>query len=138
RSYSGHYNLALAYLREHRVQDGRAELEQAVSLDPNQADAAYDLGMVFLELGRPSVALPHLRRARKLNPRRPDVAFNIVRAELESGQVSEARVEAQAAASHFGSDYRWSAAIGQLFFKNAQPRDAAAYLREANLLRTYA
>jgi len=134
-SYSGHYNLALAYLRAHRLQDGRVQLERAVTLDPKQADAAYDLGVVLLELGKPSTALPHLQRARTLNPRRPDVAFNIVRAELESGQVSEARVEAQAAASHFGSDYRWSAAIGQLFFKNAQPRDAAVYLREATLLR---
>src|SRR6202040_3180284 len=32
-SYSGHYNLALAYLREHKLQDGRSQLEQAVSLD---------------------------------------------------------------------------------------------------------
>jgi len=34
-SYSGHYNLALAYLRQHRLQDGRSELERAVKLDPN-------------------------------------------------------------------------------------------------------
>src|ERR1700730_2288177 len=29
-SYSGHYNLALAYLREHKLEDGRAQLEHAV------------------------------------------------------------------------------------------------------------
>jgi tetratricopeptide (TPR) repeat protein len=135
RSYSGHYNLALAYLREHRLQDGREQLEQAVSLDPKQADAAYDLGVVLLELGQPSSALPHLQRARTLNPQRPDVAFNIVRADLEAGHVPEAREEAQTAAGHLGSDYQWNAAIGQLFLKNAQPKDAAMYLREANLIR---
>ena len=135
RSYSGHYNLALAYLREHKLQEGREQLEQAVSLDPKQADAAYDLGIVLLELGQPSSALPHLQWARTLNPRRPDVAFNIVRAELEAGHAAQAGAEAQAAAQHLASDYQWNTAIGQLFLKNAQPMDAAVYLREAARVR---
>ncbi len=135
RSFSGHYNLALAYLRDHRLEDGRAQLAQAVKLNPNQADAAYDLGIVLLELKQPAAALPHLIRARSLNPRRPDAAFNIVRAELESGRVSEARAEAQAATKHLGSDFRWNAALGQLFLKNAQFRDAATYFRSASLVR---
>jgi tetratricopeptide (TPR) repeat protein len=135
RSFSGHYNLALAFLRDHRIEDGRVHLEQAVKLNPNQADAAYDLGVVLLELKQPAAALPHLIQARKLNPSRPDVAFNIVRAELEAGRVNEARVEAQAAAKRLRSDFQWNAAVGQLFLNNAQPRDAAAYFRAANLVR---
>ncbi len=131
-SYSGHYNLALAYLRDHKLEEGRAQLEQAVKLDPNQPDAAYDLGVVLLEQGHPAQALSYLTRVRKLNPRRPDVAFNIVRAELEAGRVVEARTEARAAAGRLGSDPQWNAAIGALFLKNAQPKDAAANLREAN------
>ena len=131
-SYSGHYNLALAYLRDHKLEEGRAQLEQAVKLDPNRADAAYDLGIVLLEQGRPAQALGYLTRARRLNPRRPDVAFNIVRAELEAGRVTEAR-SARAAARRLGSDPQWSAAIGDLFLKNAQPKDAAVYLREASI-----
>src|SRR5712692_7124732 len=134
KSYHGHYNLALAYLREDKLQEGRSQLEQAVKLDPNQADAAYDLGIVLLEQGHPAQALGHLTRARKLNPRRPDVAFNIARAELEAGRVAEARNEAQAAAGRLGSDFQWSAAIGQLFLKHAQPKDAAIYLREASAI----
>ncbi len=133
-SYSGRYNLALAYLREHKLQEGRAQLEQAVKLDPNQPDAAYDLGVVVLEQGHPAKALGYLTRARKLNPRRPDVAFNIVRAELEAGRIAEARTEARTAAERLGSDPQWSAAIGQLFLKNAQPKDAAIYLREASAI----
>ncbi len=134
RSYTGHYNLALAYLRERNFQDARAELEQAVSLDARQADAAYDLGIVLLELGDPSAALTQLRRARALKPR-PDVDFNIVRAEIETGRVSEAHADAKAAAKVLGSDFQWNAAIGQLFLKNAQLRDAAVYLGKACLIR---
>ncbi|MGC2185080.1 MAG: tetratricopeptide repeat protein [Terriglobales bacterium] len=135
RSFSGHYNLALAYLRGHRLEEGRSQLEQAVKLDPGQADAAYDLGIVLLELRQPVAALPHLIRARRLNPRRPDVAFNIVRAELEAGRVAEARAEAQATAKRLSADFQWNAALGQLFLKNAQPRDAATYFRAASLVR---
>ncbi|MGA8152991.1 MAG: tetratricopeptide repeat protein [Terriglobales bacterium] len=135
QSYSGHYNLALAYLREHKLQDGRLHLEQAVKLDPTQADAAYDLGVVLLELGQPSRALSPLTQARKLNPRQPDVAFNVIRAQIEAGHVPEARAEAQAAAGIFGSDFEWSAAVGQLFLKNSQAGDAAVYLGEANRIR---
>lgn len=135
RSFSGHYNLALAYLRVHRLEEGRAQLQQAVKLDPRQADAAYDLGIVLLQLNQPAAALPHLIHARTLNPRRSDVAFNIVRAELEAGRFAEARAEAQAAAKHLGSDFQWNAALGQLFLKHAQPKDAAIYLRSASLIR---
>jgi protein O-GlcNAc transferase len=132
-SYSGHYNLALAYLRQHNLEDAHTQLEQAVDVDARQADAQYDLGMVLLELREPSRALPHLRTARALKPR-PDVAFNIVRAALEANQVPEARSEAETSAKGLGSDVQWSAAIGQLFLKNAQPKDAVIYLERANRL----
>jgi tetratricopeptide (TPR) repeat protein len=134
-SYSGHYNLALAYLKQRRIEDGRAELERAVKLDPNQPDSRYDLGVVLLELGNPSAALPHLVRARTLNPERPDVTFNVVRAELEAGRIADARRDAQAAAGQLRSDVQWNTAVGQLFFKNAHPEDAVVYFRQAHLIR---
>jgi tetratricopeptide (TPR) repeat protein len=134
-SYSAHYNLALAYLRQQKFQEARTQLEKAVSLDPSQPNAAYDLGITLLQLGEPKTALIHLLHARKLTPERPDVAFNIVRAELEAEKLAEARTEAQLAAERFGSDFQWTAAIGQLFMKNEQAADAAAYLRQARALR---
>jgi tetratricopeptide (TPR) repeat protein len=134
RSYSGHYDLALAYLKENNLRDARSELEQAVVIDSKQADAAYDLGIVLLQMEQPAAALPHLRRAHALNPDRADVSFNIVRAELEAGRLAEARKAAQDEESHLQSDFQWNTAIGQLFLKQAQPADAALYLRTANLI----
>jgi len=135
RSYSGHYDLALAYLKEQKLPEARAQLERAVSADPRQADAAYDLGIVLLELGEASGALIQLRHARALNLQRPDVAFNIVRAQLEARHIAEARAEAADSARHFGSDFQWSAAVGQLFLQKAQPKDAAFYLLQASRIR---
>jgi Flp pilus assembly protein TadD len=134
-SYSGHYDLALAYVKEHKLREARAQLEQAVHLDPRQGDAAYDLGMVLLELGDPSGALDQLRQARALNPQRPDVAFNIIRAQLEAGRVTEARVEAADSGKRFASDFQWNSAIGQLFLQKSEPGDAAPYLLRASRLQ---
>ncbi len=134
-SYSGHYDLALAYLKEHKLQEARTQLEQSVKLNPHQANAVYDLGMVLLELDDPSEALIQLRHARALNPQRPDVAFNIVRAQLEAGRVTEARAEARDSGKRFGSDFQWSAAVGQLFLKKGEPNDAAFYLLQATRSR---
>lgn len=135
RSYSGHYDLALAYLKEHRLQEARDQLQEAVKVDPRQADAAYNLGIVLLEMGEPSKALIHLRHARTLDPERADVAFNLVRADLEARQVADAQNDAQTSAKHFGSDFQWCTAIGQLFLQKAQPKDAVFYLLQANRMR---
>jgi tetratricopeptide (TPR) repeat protein len=131
RSYSAHYNLALAYVREHKLPEARAELEAAVALDRSQGDAAYNLGMVLLELHEAAGALAPLRHARNLNPGRADVAFNLVRAQLEAGQLTEAENDARASAKRFGSDFQWNAAVGQIFFQNALPKEAASYLLTA-------
>lgn len=130
-SYSGHYDLALAYLKEENLPDARAQLEDAVRLDPNQADAVYNLGIVLQEMGHPAQALIKFQRARALNPKRPDVTFNIVRAELEAGQVAAARVEARNSANQFGADFQWCTAIGQLFLQKDHPKDAVPYLQQA-------
>ena len=131
RSYSGHYDLALAYLKEQKLQEARAQLEEAVKLDPSQADAMYNLGIVLQELGHPAEALIKLQRARALNPQRTDVIFNIVRAELEIGQVAAARAEARNSAKQFGTDSQWCTAIGQLFLQTDHPKDAVPYLQRA-------
>jgi tetratricopeptide (TPR) repeat protein len=91
--------------------------------------------MVLLELEQPSAALPPLRHAKALNPRRPDVAFNIVRAELEAGHPAEARADAQASAIRLGSDPKWNTAIGEVFLRNGQSKDAVIYFRGANRSR---
>src|SRR5205814_2272258 len=124
----GHYNLALAYVREHKLQEARAELERAVTLDRSHADAAYNLGMVLLELHETAAALIQLQSAQRLNPGRADVAFNLVRGQLEAGQFTEAQTEARASAKRFGSDFQWNVAVGQLFLQNAQAKEAALYL----------
>ena len=134
-SFSAHYKLALAYLREQKLQEGFHELQRATQLDPKNADAAYNLGLVLLELGRVQEASRHLREARALGSNRPDVAFNLVRAELSANEYDEARREADDAAKTFGHDPEWRTALGRLFFERGQPREAANQFAAALLVR---
>ncbi len=52
-----------------QYEQGQADLEKAVALDPAQADAQYLLGMFFLGVrDDPGKALPHLNKAADLTP----------------------------------------------------------------------
>jgi len=130
-SFSAHYNLALAYLRERNPAKGLRELKKAVALNPQHADATYNLGVVLLELGQPQEALANLRRAQSLTPNRPDVTINVVRAELAAGHPQVAAQEAEREAKKFGTDSAWQAAVGRLLLAQGLPRPSVEHLREA-------
>jgi len=51
-----------------KVSDAARELEKAVALDPDFAEAHENLGALYIKLGRPAEAEPHSRRAIELNP----------------------------------------------------------------------
>jgi tetratricopeptide (TPR) repeat protein len=51
-----------------KLSDTARELEKAVALDPDFADAHENLGALYLKLERPAEAEPHIRRAIELNP----------------------------------------------------------------------
>jgi len=51
-----------------KVSDSARELEKAVALDPEFAEAQENLGALYLKLGRPGEAEAHIRRAIELNP----------------------------------------------------------------------
>jgi class 3 adenylate cyclase/TolB-like protein/tetratricopeptide (TPR) repeat protein len=59
---------------QNRLSEAQAELEMAVALDNNNADALRQLGLTLLFLGRPDAAIPPLEAAIRLNPRDPNLA----------------------------------------------------------------
>jgi len=131
KSFQGHYHLALAYVRDQKLQEGAEELERAVAINPRHADAAYNLGVVLAELDRPKEALTYLRRASELGPKRADVTFHLIQAELASGQLEEARREAEEAVKLFGADAAWQKTVGEAFLHYGQPTEAILHLAKA-------
>jgi TolB-like protein len=62
------------YLLQNNHEDAIAELEDAVELNPNLADAHHGLGFALTVSGWPEEALPHFDRAIRLSPYDPRVA----------------------------------------------------------------
>ena len=53
-------------------EQGMAEIEQAIALDPNWADAYVQLGAALGFVGRPEEGIEVITKAMRLNPRYPD------------------------------------------------------------------
>jgi tetratricopeptide (TPR) repeat protein len=135
KSFSSHYGLAMAFLQKHDIQQGLPELRTAVSLRPADFDANYNLGVLLLDEGRATEAIEHLRSAQAPGESRPQVAYNLIRAELAANRLDEARGEARKAAKSLDSNFKWKAAVGQMFLQQHQLGDAIPYLSQAHDLR---
>ena len=134
-SFAGHYNLALAFLREARSEEGLRELRRAVAINPHHPDAVYNLGLVLLDDGKLQEALDYLGQASQLGSDRQDLTYNLVRAQLKAGRPQEAIEEANRAAGTFGQDADWRAAMGSLFLENGLPAEAIRQLETALRLK---
>jgi tetratricopeptide (TPR) repeat protein len=88
--------------------------------------------VVLLESGNPQEALKWLQRARTLGSDRPDLSYNLVRAELEGNHPEAAVEEVESSAARFGDDSRWRVAIGELFLRSHQPKEAIKQLLAAS------
>ena len=58
-----------------RLVESRIELERALSLDPNNANATAYAGITNLFLGQPNAALPYLEKWLRIDPRRHNIWF---------------------------------------------------------------
>jgi adenylate cyclase len=78
---------------QNRLAESKVELETALTLDPNYADAFRQLGQTLMYLGQPEAGIPYIEKAIRLSPREPSLP-NMHRAlgvcHLLLGQVDEA------------------------------------------------
>ena len=73
-SSMAHFSMGLLRQAQNRLAEARAELEAAVALDHNNAQALSSLGQVLRFLGRPEAGIPPNEQAIQLNPRDPNIA----------------------------------------------------------------
>jgi len=72
-SSMAHFAMGLLRQAQNRLAEARAELEAAVAIDRNNAQALNSLGHVLRFLGRPQAGIPHIEQAIQLNPRDPNI-----------------------------------------------------------------
>jgi superkiller protein 3 len=86
------YDRALSYLNEKQPEPAMTALQEAISVNPNQAVYRDTLGVVLLELGRPDMALEHFTKAVEIDPIYADAYFHMGTALAEARKWEEAVV----------------------------------------------
>ena len=87
------YQRGLAAINAGELAQAENELEQAVKLNPANADAQLVLGGVLLQKGDVRGAIEHLRTATKLKPNSANVHLSLGQALLAANQADAALVE---------------------------------------------
>jgi Tfp pilus assembly protein PilF len=84
------YEQALKHLQEQRISLGMASLQQAISLDPENALYHNALGVVLLDVRRPADAQAEFQRALDLDRDYAEAHHNLGLAYAEQGKFTEA------------------------------------------------
>jgi Tfp pilus assembly protein PilF len=84
------FDRALSYLNDKQPAPAMTALQEAISVNPNQAVYRDTLGVVLLELGRPDMALEHFKKAVEIDPIYADAYFHMGTALAEARKWDEA------------------------------------------------
>jgi len=83
-----HFNLALLYRGDGRLDEAILELQRAIAIDPNDPKSAYLLGLIYLQKNDSAQAVRWLKNAVTLRPDYAEAKDALAAAERQSGQVS--------------------------------------------------
>jgi len=83
-------NLSAALIKQSKLQEAKAFIEKAVSIDNKAEDAWLNYGLIFMEESRYSEAIKFFNKALAINPDYIDALFNKGSALLEDSDYSEA------------------------------------------------
>jgi Tfp pilus assembly protein PilF len=64
-----HNNLGFAYMQTGRAEDAKRHFQQAIDIDPDNADAHFNLGSILTSEHNPDQASQHYAIAARLDPR---------------------------------------------------------------------
>ena len=74
-SAHAYWALGVTHRAQNRLAESRTELEKAITLDRNYADAKLQLGITLLFSGETEAALPHFEQALRLTPGSTNIHF---------------------------------------------------------------
>jgi len=138
------YDLGTRQLQLGEYFQARLSLEQAVTLDPNNAIYRNSLGLANLHLGRLGEAADSFREALRLNPQFPDAYNNLGVALAQSGKSEEALRAFRKALSFpsYNSPEIVYQNLGETYYKLGRYEEAERALRtalrlNANLATSY-
>jgi adenylate cyclase len=128
----GHRVLSRIYLDKRQHDKAVEEGQQALALNPNNADNHVDLAWVFIFAGKPEDAFPLFEKAFRLNPIAPAWYFQYLATSYSlTGQFSEA-IKAHKKALHLNPNYIWPhVGLAAIYIATGNEKEARKAAREA-------
>jgi tetratricopeptide (TPR) repeat protein len=129
------YEKGIAKLREGKVEEGTALLQDATAQFNNYFDAHFALGFQYYLLGRDKEALESLERARLINDRGASVyyVFGLVMVREQKFHIAEYAFgkSAELNANHVASHFNHAVALIEVALRSADPREVKSSLAGA-------
>jgi tetratricopeptide (TPR) repeat protein len=85
-----HNHLGLALASKRRLEEAKAQFEEALEINPNLAEAHHNLGRALAFTGQLEQAIPHFEKAIAIKPNFAEAHYNLGRALAAKGQLDEA------------------------------------------------
>jgi adenylate cyclase len=128
----GHQVLSHIYLHKRQYDKAIEKGQQALVLNPNNADSYVFLARVFSFAGKPEDAFPLFDKAFRLNPIAPAAYFQYLATSYGlTGQISEA-IKAHKKAVHLNPDYLWPhVSLAAIYIATGNEKEARKAARKA-------
>jgi tetratricopeptide (TPR) repeat protein len=123
--------LAGILLADHRLDEGRAELEEAIRRNINVVPAKTMIGVILELQKKPDEARAQYEEALALNPRAAVAANNLAWHYAERGKLDMALQLSQTAKAQLPNDSRVSDTLGWIYYKKGLTSLAVTALRQS-------
>lgn len=129
--FAAHFTLGGIRLARLDPSGAAAELEPAVEIEPQDAEARNLLGSAFLGLGRTADAIDQFRVAVRLRPDFQNARYNLARALIKTGRLDEAVDLFRQVVAAYPRDAQARNGLGEVLFRQGKFSEALAEFDKA-------
>jgi len=130
-NWLAHINLANALRRQGRPEEAITQYQEAVAINPADAEAWNNLGNTFCETGRPEEGIAQYRQALKIDPDYLEARDNLATALVQTGRIGEAIAYAEDVASRHPNDPNILHTLGTAYARAGRLPDAIRVAQRA-------
>lgn len=130
-SWMAHVNLGNALRQEGKPDDAIAQYEEALRLDPKEAEAHHNIGLTLMQKGKVDDAIAQYRQALQFDPKLLSAYVNLGDALLQKGKADDAMAQYIAALKIKPDDAMTHYNLGTVLFQQGKLDEAIAHFEQA-------